>query len=217
MQLGPFHFVRVTLWMAFKKSAQIDLWAKRQVEEGGGTCSQRSQHCSPPPSPKGVQEGSPRSVHKSYFIVCSPPPSPLFVSAFLALSWGDAWRLWRSGEPHWEVLWSYLSHVMFPVRSNTTGVPRSSHGKPAKHFLHSTPPFLLFLSACLAIFFLSSLSATACGSYSTPPPSLPPSPTCTVLSLCHKGFHCLPSAVASMTRLYQTLTLDSFFFFFKAS
>lgn len=110
-------------------------------------------HPPPQPSPTGMQEGSLRSVHKSYFIVCSPPPSPLFVSAFLALSWGDAWRLWRSGEPHWEVLWSYLSHVMFPVRSNTTGVPRSSHGKPAKHFLHSTPPFLLFLSACLAIFF----------------------------------------------------------------
>lgn len=165
----------------------------------------------PQPSPTGMQEGSPRSVHKSYFIVCSPPPSPLFVSAFLTLSWGDAWRLWRSGEPHWEVLWSYLSHVMFPVRSNTTGVPRSSHGKPAKHFLHSTPPFLLFLSACLAIFFFFPLSllqlveATALAS----PPSLS---TCTVLSLCHKGFHCLPSAVASMTRLYQTLTLDSFFF-----
>lgn len=177
MQLGPFHFVQVTLWMAFKKSAQIDLWAKRQVEEGGGTCSPSEESAlfpppPPQPSPTGMQEGSLRSVHKSYFIVCSPPPSPLFVSAFLALSWGDAWRLWRSGEPHWEVLWSYLSHVMFPVRSNTTGVPRSSHGKPAKHFLHSTPPFLLFLSACLAIFFLSSLSATACGSYSTLPPSL---------------------------------------------
>lgn len=167
----------------------------------------------PQPSPTGMQEGSLRSVHKSYFIVCSPPPSPLFVSAFLALSWGDAWRLWRSGEPHWEVLWSYLSHVMFPVRSNTTGVPRSSHGKPAKHFLHSTPPFLLFLSACLAIFFfplslLQLVEATAL--------PLPPSPTCTVLSLCHKGFRCLPVPWLPWPDCIK-LSLLIVFFLFKAS
>lgn len=67
--------------------------------------------------------------------------------------------------------------------------------EPAQHSLLFTLLFLLFLSACLAIFHLTT--------------SFVPSHTHYTLSLCHRSLHCLLSAVTSMTRPYWALTLGS--------
>lgn len=217
MQLGPFHFVRVTLWMAFKKSAQIDLWAKRQVEEGGGTCSPSEESALfTPPLPNHHQQGCRKGAwevfinHTSLFVRL-----PLLPCLYRRFSLSAEGMHGGYGEaesptekccgvisPMWCSLWDQTQRVSLgAVMVNQPSISYIRRLLFCCFFLHALPFFFFPLS------LLQLVEATAL--------PLPPSPTCTVLSLCHKGFRCLPSAVASMTRLYQTLTLDSFFFFLR--